>query len=530
MSTSLTSEATISINPAYANHCPELLSPEALSFLTELHERFNAERLSLLAKRKKAQEAINQGQMPQFGDNTRHIRSSRWKVAPIPPDLQDRRVEITGPVERKMVINALNSGARVFMADFEDSSSPTAENMASGQRNLYDAIRRSISLQSPEGKIYQLNEKTAVLMVRPRGLHLSERHITIQGESMSASLVDFGLYFFHNAKELLSRGSGPYFYLPKLEHYREARWWNEVFIFAQYSLGIRTGSIKATVLVETLPAVFQLDEILYELRDHSAGLNCGRWDYIFSYIKVFRNHQGHILPDRDQVTMEAPFMDAYAKKVIRVCHRRGVHAMGGMAAQIPVKNDDAANAAAFEKVRRDKIREVKAGHDGTWVAHPGMVQLAMDVFEAYMPEANQIDHRPVAEGRATAAQLIEKPAGSITEAGVRKNINVGVQYLAAWLSGTGAAAIHNLMEDAATAEISRTQLWQWLHYSVALAEGEVLSRHRFEAIFAEERKKLEAEIPEAWKEKLPKATELFHDLVVRDTLADFLTTEAYPLI
>ncbi len=428
-----------------------------------------------------------------------------------------------------MIINALNSGARVFMADFEDSSSPTAENMAAGQVNLYDAVRKTISLEQANGKTYQLNETTATLMVRPRGLHLNEQHLTIDGKPMSASLVDFGLYFFHNAKALLERGSGPYFYLPKLEHYREARWWNEVFIFAQHYLGIRVGTIKATVLVETLPAVFQLDEILHELRDHSAGLNCGRWDYIFSYIKVFRNNQGHILPDRDQVNMEVPFMEAYAKRVVRVCHRRGVHAMGGMAAQIPIKGDDTANAEAFEKVRRDKLREVLAGHDGTWVAHPGMVQLAIEIFDTHMPHANQIGFIPQGND-ATAAQLVATPPGKVTETGVRKNINVGIQYMAAWLSGQGAAAIHHLMEDAATAEISRTQLWQWLHYKVALADGRTLHDDLFETIFAEELENLKHSITPTWQGRLEEAAALYHALIVRDTLADFLTTEAYPLL
>lgn len=528
-SSTITTDQAVHVLPQFNDHCPGLLTDDALAFLTELHHRFDDERIKLLQARKKFAARIAGGEVPRFAENTRHIRSGRWQVAPIPADLQDRRVEITGPVDRKMVINALNSGARVFMADFEDSSSPTAQNMASGQQNLYDAVRRTIGMTATNGKQYKLNNQVATLMVRPRGLHLTERHILVNGQPMSGSLVDFGLFFFHNAHELISRGSGPYFYLPKLEHYREARWWNEVFIFAQHHLGVRVGTIKATVLVETLPAVFQLDEILYELRDHSAGLNCGRWDYIFSYIKTFSQHQGRILPDRDQVTMEVPFMEAYAKKVVRVCHRRGVHAMGGMAAQIPIKNDEEANATAFEKVRRDKMREVKAGHDGTWVAHPGMVQLATDVFDAHMPEPNQIDYRPE-DGRPNAEQLLATPAGTITEAGVRKNIFVGVQYLAAWLSGYGAAAIHHLMEDAATAEISRAQLWQWLRYRVEMADGRTLNEDLFETFFAEERERLLSETPAQWAGRLDQAAHLFHGLVKRETLADFLTTEAYPLL
>src|SRR5690606_1848707 len=380
----------------------------------------------------------------------------------LPDDLQDRRVEITGPVERKMIINALNSGASTFMADFEDSNSPTWKNCIEGQKNLSDAVSRTLDFENEAGKRYKLNPVTAVLLVRPRGLHLEEKNIIIDGETASASLVDFGIYFFLNAKQLLENGSGPYFYLPKLEHYLEARWWNEVFMFSQDYLGIPQASIKATVLVETITASFQLDEILYELKEHSAGLNCGRWDYIFSYIKKFRNLPEFIVPDRDQVTMSSPFMSAYSKRVIQVCHKRNVHAIGGMAAQIPVKNNEEANEAAYSKVRADKEREVKNGHDGTWVAHPGLVPVAMEIFDKLMPEKNQI-HKKFEEYEICEADLLEIPKGTVTETGVRKNINVGILYIESWLMGVGAAALYNLMEDAATAEISRTQVWQWLN-------------------------------------------------------------------
>ncbi|MCH2215356.1 MAG: malate synthase A [Flavobacteriales bacterium] len=509
-----------------------ILTGDAMQFITELHKRFDADRKMLLEKRDEDQMRLDSGVDPTFLDNTAHIRCSEWKVGPIPEDLMDRRVEITGPVDRKMIINALNSGAKVFMADLEDSNSPTWDNVIEGQKNLYDGVRKEISFINPvNGKNYSLNDETATLMVRPRGLHLEEFGIEFKGKPASGSLIDFGLYFFHNAKELLKRGSGPYFYLPKLEHYREARWWNEVFVFAQEYMGIPVGTIRATVLIETILASFQLDEILYELREHSAGLNCGRWDYIFSFIKRFRNRPNYIFPDRDLLTMEVPFMKAYSQKVIQVCHKRGIHAMGGMAAQIPVKNNPAENDMAMEKVRRDKLREVHDGHDGTWVAHPALVQVAMDIFNEHMPEPNQIETR-TPEGIIRAEELIAVPQGAITEAGVRKNINVGIQYLAAWLSGNGAAAIHNLMEDAATAEISRAQLWQWLKRRAELSDGSRLDEYYFDKLYTQEVQKLRIEraMNPAWKPKLELAADKYHELITAEDLDEFLTTESLDLL
>jgi len=509
-----------------------ILTEEAMVFLSALHAKFDASRKELLQKRLVEQEKIDSGMNPDFLENTAHIRSGHWKVAPIPTDLTDRRVEITGPVDRKMIINALNSGAKVFMADLEDSNSPTWENVINGQKNLYDAVRKEISFtNTANGKHYSLNAEVATLMVRPRGLHLEEKGILINGKPGSGSLIDFGLYFFHNAKELVARGSGPYFYLPKLEHYREARWWNDVFVFAQDYLKIPNGTIRATVLIETILASFQLDEILYELRDHSAGLNCGRWDYIFSFIKRFRNRPEFIFPDRDLITMEVPFMHAYSLRVIQVCHKRGIHAMGGMAAQIPIKGNSAENESAIEKVKRDKLREVTDGHDGTWVAHPGLVQVAYDIFNEHMKTANQID-RQIPEVEIRARDLIAIPQGRITEAGIRKNIKIGIQYLAAWLSGNGAAAIDNLMEDAATAEISRAQLWQWLKRKVALADGHRFSRELFETYFEQEVRKLQSEngMNPAWRPKLEQAAKKYHELITAEDLDEFLTTESLHLL
>ncbi|HVK46306.1 MAG TPA: malate synthase A, partial [Pseudobacter sp.] len=457
------------LQPGYEH----VLNEATLSFLVALQRSFNQRRKILLLEREQTQQRIDAGWKPGFLPETKAVRESEWTVDPVPDDLQDRRVEITGPVDRKMIINALNSGARVFMADFEDSNAPSWKNIIEGQINLTDAVNGSITyIPEGNGKVYTLNARTATLMVRPRGWHLEEKHILIDGEPASASLVDFGLFFIRNARQLLSKGSGPYFYLPKLEHYKEARLWNDVFVFAQDYCGIPQGSIKATVLVETILAPFQLHEILYELRHHSAGMNCGRWDYIFSFIKKFRNQPGFIFPDRAQVTMTVPCMRAYTQLVIKTCHERGAHAIGGMAAQIPVKNNQAANDAALEKVKADKLREVKDGHDGTWVAHPGLVSAAMKIFDEYMPEPNQL-YRKREEFHCTEEELLEIPQGTITEAGIRANINVGILYLESWLRGNGAAAIHNLMEDAATAEISRTQLWQWLKSNVKLADGRI---------------------------------------------------------
>lgn len=508
----------------------EIFTPDLIDFLVALHQNFNNKRLELLEERKKTQKEFDQGNLPKFLEETEEIRNGNWVCAPLPEDLLDRRVEITGPVDRKMIINALNSGALTFMADFEDSSSPTWQNCMEGQINLSDAINRTIDFVNEEGKAYKLNEKTAVLLVRPRGLHLPEKHIKINGEEASGSLTDFGIYFFRNVKKLLEKGSGPYFYLPKLEHYKEARWWNEVFAFAQEYLGIPQGTVKATVLIETITASFQIDEILYELKEHSSGLNCGRWDYIFSYIKKFRNLPEFIVPDRDQVTMTSPFMNAYSKRVIEGCHKRNVHAMGGMAAQIPVKNDDEANNTAFEKVRSDKEREVKNGHDGTWVAHPALVSVAKDIFDQYMPSKNQIDKK--FEYNIKESDLLEIPKGDITEKGVRKNINVGILYLESWLMGTGAAAIYNLMEDAATAEISRTQIWQWLKNEAVLSDDRTLTRNMVLQWESEEMENIEKYVGEArFKNgKFNLAKELFNELIFSEKFEEFLTLKAYPFI
>ncbi|ASW76052.1 malate synthase [Chryseobacterium piperi] len=508
----------------------EVFTPELTEFLIELHQNFNGKRLDLLEERKETQLDFDRGNLPRFFPQTEEVRKGNWSCSPLPEDLLDRRVEITGPVDRKMIINALNSGASTFMADFEDSNSPTWNNCIEGQINLSDAINRKIDFINEQGKSYSLNEKTAVLQIRPRGLHLPEKHIEINGEETSGSLVDFGMYFFRNAHQLLNNGSGPYFYLPKLEHYKEARWWNEVFVFAQNYLQIPQGTIKATVLIETITASFQIDEILYELKEHSAGLNCGRWDYIFSYIKKFRNLPEFIVPDRDQVTMTSPFMTAYSKRVIEICHKRNVHAIGGMAAQIPIKNDPEANEVAFGKVKADKEREVKNGHDGTWVAHPALVSIAKEIFDQYMPTPNQIDKK--VEYQIKESNLLEIPKGEITEKGVRKNINVGILYLESWLMGIGAAAIYNLMEDAATAEISRTQIWQWLKNEAVLADDRVLTRTMILQWEAEEMDTIERYVgAERFKTgKFNLAKELFNELIFAEKFEEFLTLKAYPFI
>ncbi|MBW8361101.1 MAG: malate synthase A [Kaistella sp.] len=509
----------------------ELFSSELMNFLTELHSGFNEDRKKLLIARKMKQVEFDHRNFPQFLSETEGIRNGNWVCSPLPEDLLDRRVEITGPVERKMIINALNSGASTFMADFEDSNSPTWENCMEGQRNLTEAVNRTISFENENGKKYELNGKTAVLLVRPRGLHLEEKNIEIDGEKASGSLIDFGIYFFLNAKKLIENGSGPYFYLPKLEHYKEARWWNEVFKFSQDYLKIPQGTIKSTVLVETITASFQLDEILYELKEHSAGLNCGRWDYIFSYIKKFRNLPEFLIPDRDQVTMTSPFMNAYSKRVIQVCHKRNVHAMGGMAAQIPVKNNDVENETAYAKVRADKEREVKNGHDGTWVAHPGLVPVAKEIFDELMPEKNQI-HKKFEEYKISEEELLEIPKGSITENGVRKNINVGLLYIESWLMGVGAAALYNLMEDAATAEISRTQIWQWLKNDAKLDDGRILLPGMVLKWQEEELDNIKTYVGESRfnNGKFQLAAEIFDDLVLNDQFEEFLTLKAYPFI
>lgn len=505
----------------------EILTPEAVDFLIALHEKFEPRRQELLLERKIQQKKFDQGFLPTFPKETENIRDTDWTAAPIPPDLQDRRVEITGPVDRKMIINALNSGAKTFMADFEDSNSPTWENNLKGQINLKDAVNKTIEIEE-KGKHYKLNANTAVLIIRPRGIHLNEKHLIINNSEISGSLFDFGVFFFHNALTLLSQNSAPYFYLPKLEHYKEARWWNEIFVFAQDYLKIPQKTIKATVLIETITASFQLDEIIYELKDHIAGLNCGRWDYIFSYIKKFRNHADRIVPERSQVTMTSPFMEAYSFAVIQKCHKRNISAIGGMAAQIPIKNDDEANNIAFEKVRNDKEREAKNGHDGTWVAHPGLVPVALEIFDKYMPTPNQI-HLKREDVNISEAQLLEKPIGTITEKGLKENINVGILYIASWLSGKGAAALYNLMEDAATAEISRTQVWQWLHADVKLDNGRFLNPELYRSIRSEEVSKIKSIIGEEEfnKANFNKAVEIFDSLVLNKEFKEFLTLEAY---
>ena len=511
------------VTAAYAG----ILSNEAMTFVATLASNFEARRQELLRRRGERQKAIDAGILPDFLPETANIRAGGWKCAPIPPDLQDRRVEITGPVERKMIINALNSGASVFMADLEDSNSPTWRNTVEGQINLRDAISRTISFQNPDGKQYKLNEKTAVLLVRPRGWHLNEKHVFVDGKPVSGSLFDFGLYFFHNVKELIARGTGPYFYLPKMESHLEARLWNDVFVFAQNYLGVPQGTVRATVLIETILAAFEMDEILYELRDHSAGLNCGRWDYIFSFIKKFRNRPDFLLADRAAVTMERPFLAAYVRLLIKTCHRRGIHAMGGMAAQIPIKNDPEANEIALAKVRQDKLREVRAGHDGTWVAHPGLVPIAKEIFDAHMPTPNQLGAGLDAP-EVTAQDLLAVASGDITEAGLRLNISVGIQYVEAWLGGNGCVPINNLMEDAATAEISRAQVWQCVKHGATLTDGRKVDAELVTRVMEQELAKLRSSLGEVRYDNghFKKAGELFRQMIVEKDFVEFLTLTA----
>jgi malate synthase len=505
----------------------QILTPEALAFVAKLQRRFDQRRQELLARRAARQKEFDAGQHPDFLPMTKEIRDSGWSVAAQPKDLLDRRVEITGPTDRKMVINALNCGASTFMADFEDANCPTWHNMIDGQINLRDAVRRSISLEQ-NGKQYRLNDRTAVLIPRPRGWHLDEKHVTVDGKRVSGSLFDFALFFFHNAKELLARGSGPYFYLPKMESHLEARLWNEVFVFSQEALGIPRGTIRATALIETVVAAFEMDEILYELREHSSGLNIGRWDYIFSCIKKFRADKNFCLADRSQVTMTAPFMRAYALLLVKTCHRRGAPAMGGMAAQIPIKNDPKANEAALEKVRQDKLREVTDGCDGTWVAHPALVPIAKEVFDKHMPGPNQYDRqRP--DVNVSAKDLLNfQPEKPITEAGLRYNISVGIQYLGAWLAGNGCVPVFNLMEDAATAEISRSQIWQWIRPPKGvLDDGRKVSVELFKKLLGEELAKVKSSMSEG---KYDEAAQLFEKLTADDQYVEFLTLPAYQLI
>ncbi len=506
-----------------------VLTEPALAFIAELAERFAPRVAELLAAREQRQARIDAGELPDFLPGTAAVRSGDWKVAGIPSDLLDRRVEITGPTDRKMIINALNSGARVFMADCEDSLSPGWENVVRGQSNLRDAVRRTIDFTSPEGKAYRLREQTAVLIVRPRGWHLYEKHLLLAGHSIPGALVDFGLYLFHNHAELAARGTGPYFYLPKLESHREARLWAEVFDFAERRLGMAHGTIKCTVLIETILAAFEMDEILFELRDYIVALNCGRWDYIFSFIKKFARRPDFLLPDRQQVTMTTHFLRAYSQLCIQTCHRRGAMAMGGMAAQIPIKNDPVANDAAIAKVRADKEREAGDGHDGTWVAHPALVPVAMEVFDRLMPGPNQL-HRLREDVRVAAADLLKIPPGDITETGLRNNVSVALQYLAAWLSGNGCVPIYNLMEDAATAEISRAQIWQWIkHPGGVLADGRKVTAAMFRAMLAAEQARLRAEVGEAAYSRgnYDRAAVLLDDITTSDEFATFLTLAAY---
>ena len=513
------------ITPEFA----EILTPEAMAFVATLVRKFSGRREELLQKRIQRQAEIDAGKMPDFLPETEQVREGSWTINPIPRDLQDRRVEITGPAERKMIINALNSGAKVFMADFEDPLSPTWEGTIQGQINLRDAVNRTITYTAPEGKQYALQEKTATLLVRPRGWHLPEKHVFIDEKQVSGGLFDFGLYFFHNVKSLLRRGTGPYFYLPKLENHLEARLWNDVFLLAQKELGIPSGTIKATVLIETILATFEMDEILFELREHSSGLNCGRWDYIFSAIKKFRNVPSFILPDRAQVTMTTHFMRSYSLLAIKTCHHRNAHAIGGMAAQIPIKNDPVANEDAMARVQADKKREATDGHDGTWVAHPGLVAVALEEFDKVMSGPNQI-YKKREDVHVTAADLLVVPEGTITEAGLRTNINVSLQYMESWFGGSGCVPINNLMEDAATVEISRSQIWQWIrHPKGILVDGRKVTVELFRQMMAEELDKIkdmvgEQEYP---SRKFGEAAQLLDKIITSEEFVEFLTLPAY---
>ncbi|MBV8145950.1 MAG: malate synthase A [Gammaproteobacteria bacterium] len=510
----------------------EVLTPLALQLLGSLHRRFNARRLELLDARARRQTEFDAGALPDFLPATAELRAADWRVAPVPADLADRRVEITGPVDRKMVINALNAPVQTFMADFEDACAPTWDNIVRGQLNLLDAVRRTISYEDPAtSKVYRLAERTATLIVRPRGWHLPEKHVRINGETVSGALFDFAVYLANNHEALARRGTGPYFYLPKLESHLEARLWNEVFVAAQDALGIARGTIKATVLIETILAAFEMDEILYELREHSAGLNCGRWDYIFSFIKKFRNRPDFLLPDRAAVTMERHFLRSYVELLIRTCHRRGAYAIGGMAAQIPIREDAQANAEAMARVRADKLREARAGHDGTWIAHPGLARIAREAFDEIMSGRNQLAVRRE-DVTVSARDLLSVPEGAITEEGLRGCIRVGVQYLESWLRGNGCVPLYHLMEDAATAEICRAQLWQWLHHGARTSDGAAITVTRFDRLLMEELGRIHEEVG---AERLsagvfPTAARLFEQMTKSDSFDEFLTLPAYELI
>lgn len=507
----------------------EILTPQALQFLLELHEQFNNRRLTLLQARQDRQKSIDNGKLPSFLPETKSIRESAWEVAPCPADLQDRRVEITGPVDRKMIINALNCGANVFMADFEDATSPTWENLIDGQRNLKEAVRRTLSLSTPEGKSYKLNDKVATLKVRPRGWHLNEKHVLIDGAQMSGSLFDFGLYFFHNAQELISRGSGPYFYIPKLESHLEARLWNDVFNFAQDYLKIPRGTIRATMLIETIMAVFEMEEILYELKDHASALNAGRWDYLFSMIKKMRNQKNFMLPDRAQITMAVPFMKSYCDLLVQTCHRRKAHAMGGMAAFIPSRKDAELNKVAMAKVTEDKKREASQGFDGTWVAHPDLISVARAEFDAVLGDKPNQKSNLREDVKSSAESLLNTTiqGATITEAGLVNNISVALQYIDSWLRGVGAVGIYNLMEDAATAEISRAQLWLWIHKGGKLADGTAITADLYRQKREQELQKL---LENSQPGRLHDAAKLLDKLVLDETFVDFLTLPAYEML
>jgi malate synthase len=510
----------------------EVLTPAALDLVVALHRKFNGRRLALLAARAKRQKELDTGAIPELLSRSATTRAGNWSIAPVPADLLDRRVEITGPVDRKMIINALNAPVQAFMADFEDSSSPTWENMVNGQINLRDAINRDIGYIDPaSGKSYRLGERLATLIVRPRGWHLPEKHLLIDGEPASASLFDFAIFLANNHEALARAGTGPYFYLPKIESHLEARLWNEVFVAAQDALGMKRGTIKATVLIETILAAFEMDEILFELREHSAGLNCGRWDYIFSFIKKFRNRRDCVLPDRGTLTMDKHFMKSYVDLLIQTCHRRGAHAMGGMAAQIPIRDNPQANEAAMAKVRADKTREAQAGHDGTWVAHPGLAPIAMEAFDAVMSGPNQLQVMR-SDVQVSAADLLRIPDGVITEAGLRQNIRVAVQYIEAWLRGSGCVPLYNLMEDAATAEICRAQLWQWIRHEARMDNGATVTAERFDSLLGAELEQVQREVGMARVQSgaFPTAVRLFSSMVKNDSFDEFLTLPAYDLL
>jgi malate synthase len=529
---SITAPAGVVVRGPLEPRFAEILTPEALAFVAALQRKFNGRRVELLQARSARQARLSAGELPDFLPQTRSVRETDWRVATIPADLLNRRVEITGPVDRKMIINALNSGANVFMADFEDANSPTWHNNLEGQLNLADRWQRSIDFRdTTTGKHYALSPTPAVLMVRPRGWHLMEPGVTVDGTAVAGALFDFGLYFFHNVRAQLAKGTGPYFYLPKLESHLEARLWNEVFVFAQQQLGIANGTIKVTVLIETLPAAFEMDEILFELRDHMAGLNCGRWDYMFSFIKKLRANPAYVLPDRSQVVMGKAFLRAYSLLLIKTCHRRGAFAMGGMAAQIPNRRDRQANEAALARVRADKEREAGDGHDGTWVAHPDLVPVAREVFDRLMPQANQLT-RLREDVNITPADLLEVHQGTKTEGGLRENIRVGVQYIEAWLRGKGAVPLYNLMEDAATAEISRAQVWQWIHYGITLEGGTVATPELLNRLITEEMQRVRQEVGAETYDggRFREAIQLFSELSLAADFEDFLTVPAMGLL